>query len=95
MHMSLRLFGSRGRAEGVRTDRPRYVSSIQRDVQRYEGWTQERITSDYRANKSVHTIMTLGYMEYAEGVLVLTDKGRMLMRYVGEAPAAVAERSDP
>ena len=70
--MKLKLLGlSRGRNE-VRSDRPRYVSSLQRDVQRYTGWTEDNVRSDYRASKSVHTIMTLGYMEYCDGVLVLT-----------------------
>ena len=87
--MKLKLLGlSRGRHE-VRSDRPRYVSSLQRDVQRYTGWTEDNVRSDYRASKSVHTIMTLGYMEYCDGVLVLTQKGRMLMQNVS-APVPMA-----
>lgn len=82
MHMKFRLFGRADRAERQRSDRPRYVSSIQRDVQKYEGWREEQVSADYRASKSVHTIMTLGYMEYSDGELVLTDKGRLLMRNV-------------
>ena len=82
MHMKFRLFGRADRAERQRSDRPRYVSSIQRDVQKYEGWREEPVSADYRASKSVHTIMTLGYMEYSDGELVLTDKGRLLMRNV-------------
>ena len=33
--------------------------------------------------------MTLGYMEYCDGVLVLTSKGRMLMQNVS-VPAPMA-----
>ena len=83
--MRLGLFKSR-REDRPRTDRPRYVSSIQRDVRRYEGWSEERVVSDYRAKKTVHTILTLGYMEYADGTLVLTDKGRLLMQNVAAVP---------
>ena len=82
MHMKLRLFGRADPIERRRSDRPRYVSSIQRDVQKYEGWKEEQVCADYRASKSVHTIMTLGYLEYSDGELVLTDKGRMLMQNV-------------
>ena len=92
--MKLKLLGlSRGRNE-VRSDRPRYVSSLQRDVQRvqrYTGWTEDNVRSDYRASKSVHTIMTLGYMEYSDGVLVLTQKGRMLMQNVSVPVPMAAE----
>lgn len=89
--MKLKLLGlSRGRNE-VRSDRPRYVSSLQRDVQRYTGWTEDNVRSDYRASKSVHTIMTLGYMEYCDGVLVLTQKGRMLMQNVSVPVPMAAE----
>ena len=80
--MKLRLFESRRGRDVPRSDRPRYVSSLQRDVQKYTGWTEDNVRSDYRASKSVHTIMTLGYMEYSDGVLVLTQKGRMLMQNV-------------
>ncbi len=45
------------------------------------------VDADYRASKSVHTIVTLGYLEYHEGTLVLTDKGRMLMQNVAPVQA--------
>lgn len=87
MHMKVTLFG-RGRAEPrPSAGRPRYVSSLQRDVLKYEGWSESSVSTDYTASKSVHTIITLGYMEYSDGVLVLTDKGRMLMRNVTASPA--------
>ena len=87
--MKFRIFGF-GRADRKsNTDRPRYVSSLQRDVQRYAGWTEDNVRTDYRASKSVHTIMTLGYMEYSDGILVLTQKGRMLMQNVA-MPKATA-----
>ena len=38
MHMKIKLFGRGNREVRQRSDRPRYVSSIQRDVQKYEGW---------------------------------------------------------
>ncbi len=89
MPMKLRFFESRRGRDAPRSDRPRYVSSLQRDVQKYTGWTEDNVRSDYRASKSVHTIMTLGYMEYCDGVLVLTSKGRMLMQNVS-VPAPMA-----
>ncbi len=79
MRMKLNLLRRRLKEDRVRTDRPRYVSSIQRDVQKYAGWSKDNVNSDYRASKSVRTIVTLGYLEYESGVLVLTPKGRMLM----------------
>lgn len=85
--MKMRLFG-RPEREPFKSDRPRYVSSLQRDVQKYEGWTELSVNADYRASKAVHTIMTLGYLEYADGVLVLTGKGRMLMQNVKAVPVA-------
>ena len=78
MHMKIKLFGRGNREVRQRSDRPRYVSSIQRDVD---------VDADYRASKSVHTIVTLGYLEYHEGTLVLTDKGRMLMQNVAPVQA--------
>lgn len=57
------------------------------DVQKYEGWRDVDVDADYRASKSVHTIVTLGYLEYHEGTLVLTDKGRMLMQNVAPVQA--------
>ena len=85
--MKLRLFESRRGRDAPRSDRPRYVSSLQRDVQKYEGWRDVDVDADYRASKSVHTIVTLGYLEYHEGTLVLTDKGRMLMQNVAPVQA--------
>lgn len=87
MHMKIKLFGRGNREVRQRSDRPRYVSSIQRDVQKYEGWRDVDVDADYRASKSVHTIVTLGYLEYNEGTLVLTDKGRMLMQNVAPVQA--------
>ncbi len=87
MHMKIKLFGRGNREARQRSDRPRYVSSIQRDVQKYEGWRDVDVDADYRASKSVHTIVTLGYLEYHEGTLVLTDKGRMLMQNVAPVQA--------
>ena len=80
--MKLRFLRLRDGVEKPRSDRPRYVSSLQKDVQKYTGWTEDNVKSDYRASKSVHTIMMLGYMEYSDGILVLTKKGRMLMQNV-------------
>lgn len=82
MHMKFKLFGRGDREPRQRSDRPRYVSSIQRDVHKYEGWKEADVDADYRASKSVHTIVTLRYLEYDEGTLVLTDKGRLLMQNV-------------
>ena len=76
------LFRLRHRNKEVRDDSPRYVSSLQKDVGKYLGWTREEVEGDYRARKSVHTIMTIGYMEYSDDVLVLTGKGEMLMQNV-------------
>lgn len=84
--MKIKLFGSGTKPEWPRQDRPRYVSSLQRDIQKYYGWSEDMVAADYRAKKSVHTIMTLGYMEYSRGVLDLTQKGRMLMQNVSMIP---------
>ena len=43
---------------------------------------REDVESDYHASKTVHTILTLGYMEYIDDTLVLTERGGMLMRNV-------------
>ena len=75
-------FSLRRRRTEPRTDRPRYVSSLQKDVRRYAGWSRDRVEDDYRASKSVHTIITIGYMEYVDDVLVLTEKGQLLMQNV-------------
>ncbi len=80
----MRFGFGRGKSE-PRSDRPRYVSSLQKDVRKYEGWSREQVEGDYRASKSVHTIITIGYMQYEEDVLVLTDKGRLLMQNVSPA----------
>ncbi|MDO5861267.1 MAG: hypothetical protein Q4Q58_00430 [Thermoplasmata archaeon] len=85
------FFRSRRSNAGNQRDRPRYVSSLQRDVRKYEGWTREQVEKDYLANRSVHTIMTIGYMEYVDDVLVLTDKGRLLMQNVGETAESAPE----
>lgn len=84
----MRLGMRRGSSES-HSDRPRYVSSLQKDVRKYVGWTREQVERDYRADKAVHTIVTIGYMEYVNDVLVLTDRGRMLMQNVSmHAPVA-------
>lgn len=75
-------FGLLRRSESPKSDRPRYVSSLQKDVNKYVGWTRDEVEHDYNAKKSVHTIVTIGYLLYEDDVLVLTDKGRMLMRNV-------------
>ena len=75
-----------------RRDRPRYESTLQRDVRRYEGWTRQQVEDDYDADRSVHTIITIGYMAYEDDVLVLTEKGRSLMQNVSPAPSPAAER---
>ncbi len=76
-----------------RRDRPRYESTLQRDVRKYEGWTREQVEDDYDAGRSVHTIITIGYMAYEDDVLVLTEKGRNLMRNVPSEPAPAVDRS--
>lgn len=76
------MFGFCRRRSEARTDSPRYVSSLQKDISKYLGMKREDVESDYRAKKSVHTIVTIGYLEYIEDVLALTDKGRMLMQNV-------------
>lgn len=91
MQMKVTLFGRRRAEARPSAGRPRYVSSLQKDVQKYEGWSESSVSTDYTASKSVHTIITLGYMEYSDGVLVLTDKGRMLMRNVNVQPASSAD----
>lgn len=82
MYMRLRLFGKGSDGATAGRNRPRYVSKLQRDVQRYEGKRREDVESDYHASKTVHTILTLGYMEYIDDTLVLTERGGMLMRNV-------------
>ncbi len=77
------MFGFHRREKAPRDESPRYISSLQKDVGKYSGWKREDVESDYRAKRSVHTIVTIGYMEYDdEEVLVLTDKGRLLMQNV-------------
>ncbi len=80
MHIRLRIFTSKPEKEPKGGER--YVSHLQRDIRRYEGWSKEMVESDYKASKTVHTIMTIGYMEYADDVLVLTDRGSLVMRSV-------------
>lgn len=87
-------FTLRRRSAEPRMDRPRYVSSLQKDVRRYAGWSRDRVEGDYRASKSVHTIITIGYMEYADDVLVLTDKGQLLMQNVAMPSADSTEAED-
>ncbi len=82
------LFRLRHRDKEVRDDSPRYVSSLQKDVGKYLGWTREKVEGDYRAKKSVHTIITIGYMVYSDDILVLTEKGEMLMQNVTVVPQA-------
>ena len=82
------LFRLRHRDKEVRDDSPRYVSSLQKDVGKYLGWTRENVEKDYRARRSVHTIITIGYLEYSDDVLVLTEKGEMLMQNVTVVPQA-------
>lgn len=81
-------FRLRSASSEPRSDRPRYVSSLQRDVRKYAGWTREQVEMDYRAGKSVHTIVTIGYLEYQDDVLVLTEKGRLLMQNVSMVKAS-------
>ena len=81
-HWDANMFGFRRRKSEARTNSPRYVSSLQKDVDKYVGMKRQDVESDYRAKKSVHTIVTIGYLEYIEDVLTLTDKGRMLMQNV-------------
>lgn len=76
------MFGFRRRKSEARTYSPRYVSSLQKDINKYLGMKREDVESDYRAKKSVHTIVTIGYLEYIEDVLTLTDKGCMLMQNI-------------
>ncbi len=78
----MHMFGFERRRDTRSADRPRYVSSLQRDVRKYVGWTRDQVECDYNANKFVHTIVTIGYMEYINDILVLTDKGRNLMQKV-------------
>ncbi len=92
MHMRFRLFGKGAENERAVRNRPRYASGFQRDIQNYEGWTREQVEADYRASKKVHTIITLGYMEYEDDTLVLTDRGGMLMRNV-VADASTTDRT--
>lgn len=84
MHIRLRLFRSKPEKDG--NSGTRYVSCLQRDIRKYEGWTKEAVDADYRASKSVHTILTIGYMEYANGILVLTDRGEVLMKSIEDIP---------
>lgn len=83
-------FGLHRRSVVAKSDRPRYISSLQKDVSKYVGWTRDEVEHDYNAKKSVHTIVTIGYLLYEDDVLVLTEKGRMLMRNVS-MESAVAE----
>lgn len=76
------MFGYCRRKSERRSNSPRYISSIQKDVSKYLGMRREDVESDYRARKSVHTIVTIGYLEYVDDTLALTDKGRMLMQNV-------------
>ncbi|MDO5853707.1 MAG: hypothetical protein Q4Q62_06640 [Thermoplasmata archaeon] len=85
------LFSSLRRKAEPRRDRPRYVSSLQRDVRKYLGWSRQDVEADYSANRSVHTILTIGYMEYVDDILVLTEKGELLMQNVMEQQAPAAE----
>ena len=93
MHIRLRLLGRK--PEGKKGDggRPRYVSGLQKDIRRYTGWTKDMVEADYKASRSVHTILTIGYIEYCNDVLILTDRGRLLMQNVGEI-IPLADRSD-
>lgn len=83
--MKFGFFDRKSKPSRQPVGRPRYVSGIQKDVAKYEGWTMEKVEEDYRAKKSVHTILTLGYLEEVNGVLVLTEKGKMLLQNVREA----------
>ncbi len=87
MHIRLRIFSSKPEKETKGGER--YVSHLQRDIRRYEGWTKEMVEADYKASKTVHTIVTIGYMEYADDVLVLTDRGSLVMRGVAKVPSPV------
>lgn len=87
MHIRLRIFSSKPEKETKGGER--YVSHLQRDIRKYEGWTKEMVEADYKASKSVHTIVTIGYMEYADDVLVLTDRGSLVMRGVDGVPSPV------
>ncbi len=85
MHIRLRIFSSKPEREPVGGER--YVSRLQRDIRRYEGWTRDMVDSDYKASKTVHTILTIGYMKYADDMLVLTDRGCLVMRGVDRMPS--------
>lgn len=93
MHIRLGLFSRKPEGKKGNGGRPRYVSGLQKDIRKYEGWTKDEVESDYRVSKSVHTILTIGYMEYCDDVLVLTDRGRLLMQNVGDA-IPLADRSE-
>ncbi len=85
MHIRLGIFSSKPKKEDKGGER--YVSHLQRDIRRHEGWTKEMVESDYKASKTVHTLITIGYMEYADDVLVLTDRGSLVMKGVDGVPS--------
>ena len=59
------------------------LSTIQKDVLRYYGLDKARVEADYTTNKAVHTLVTIGYMDFNEDeILVLTERGDRLMRNV-------------
>ncbi len=84
MHIRLRIFASKPEREPAGGER--YVSHLQRDIRKYEGWTRDMVDADYKASKTVHTMLTIGYMEYADDTLVLTDRGRLVMRRMDRMP---------
>ena len=78
--MRLTVFRRKKETDKFSNAERRYVSSLQKDILYYEGWTEGEVSSDYGASKKVHTIVALGYLEYEQDALVLTDKGRKITR---------------
>lgn len=80
----MRFFGFRRKNKEGKSDDTIYVSTLQKDVGKYQGWSRADVEKDFCARKSVHTILTIGYLRYEDEVLVLTEKGHRLMRNVTE-----------
>ncbi len=78
----MHMFGICRRKAERKSTGPRYISSLQKDVGKYMGWNRSDVENDFQANKSVHTIVTIGYLQYENDILILTEKGRMLMQNV-------------
>lgn len=59
------------------------LSTLQKDVLQYYGLEKQSIEADYDTRKAVHTLMTIGYMDFDDNeVLILTERGDRLMRGV-------------